>query len=78
MDISKYQLQNTRYQLSCSKIGSGFCLPDPNAEILHWSGFSLELGEAGWSLSRIHDSKFHIYVLIYCIGAFLSNLLHSV
>ena len=34
-------------------------------------------------LSRIyshhyHLSKFHIYVLIYCIGVFLSDLLHSV
>ena len=34
-------------------------------------------------LSRIqgycyHLSKFHIYVLVYCIGAFLSGLLHSV
>ena len=35
------------------------------------------------SLSRIqgyhyHLSKFHIYVLVYCIGVFLSGLLHSV
>ena len=34
-------------------------------------------------LSRIqgyhyHLSKFHIYALIYCIGVFLSGLLHSV
>ena len=34
-------------------------------------------------LSRIqgycyHLSKFHIYVLVYCIGVFLSDLLHSV
>ena len=27
---------------------------------------------------RYHLSKFHIYVLIYCIGVFLSGLLHSV
>ena len=25
-----------------------------------------------------HPSKFHIYVLVYCIGVFLSGLLHSV
>ena len=25
-----------------------------------------------------HLSKFHMYVLIYCIGVFLSDLLHSV
>ena len=34
-------------------------------------------------LSRIQDycyhfSKFHIYALVYCIGVFLSSLLHSV
>ena len=34
-------------------------------------------------LSHIHGypyhlSKFHIYVLVYCIGVFLSGLLHSV
>ena len=38
---------------------------------------------ASLSLSRIqgyryHLSKFHIYALIYCIGVFLSGLLHSV
>ena len=25
-----------------------------------------------------HLSKFHIYALIYCIGVFLADLLHSV
>ena len=27
---------------------------------------------------RYHLSKFHIYLLVYCIGVFLSGLLHSV
>ena len=27
---------------------------------------------------RYHLSKFHIYALVYCIGVFLSGLLHSV
>ena len=27
---------------------------------------------------RYHLCKFHIYVLVYCIGVFLSGLLHSV
>ena len=27
---------------------------------------------------RCHFSKFHIYALVYCIGVFLSGLLHSV
>ena len=26
---------------------------------------------------RYHLSKFHIYALVYCIGVFLSGLLHS-
>ena len=27
---------------------------------------------------RYHLSKFHIYVLVYCIGVFISGLLHSI
>ena len=27
---------------------------------------------------RYHLSKFHIYALVYCIGVFLSGLLHSI
>ena len=27
---------------------------------------------------RYHPSKFHIYALVYCIGVFISGLLHSV
>ena len=27
---------------------------------------------------RYHVSKFHIYALVYCIGVFLSGLLHSI
>ena len=30
------------------------------------------------SVLRYHLSKFHIYALVYCIGVFLSGLLHSV
>ena len=30
------------------------------------------------SQTRLSDIKFHIYVLVYCIGVFLSGLLHSV
>ena len=28
--------------------------------------------------NRYHLSKFHMYALVYCIGVFLSGLLHSV
>ena len=27
---------------------------------------------------RYHLSKFHVYVLVYCVGVFLSDLFHSV
>ena len=44
---------------------------------------SLLYTSVSFLLSRIqghhcHLSKFHIYVSVYCIGAFLSGLLHSV
>ena len=44
---------------------------------------SLLYTSVSFLLSRIqghhcHLSKFHIYVLVYCIGVFLSGLLHSV
>ena len=53
--------------------------PSPStteSKILFYTSVSL-------SLSRIHGyhyhlSKFHIYVLVYCIDVFLSGLLHSV
>ena len=52
-------------------------LPSPTGSLrLFYTSVSL-------LLSRIqgycyHLSKFHIYVLVYCIGVFLSGLLHSV
>ena len=43
---------------------------------------SSAVSNTGLSLSsfsyRYHLSKFHIYALVYCIGVFLSGLLHSV
>ena len=58
---------------------SQIILPSPSAtesKRLFYTSVSL-------LLSRIqgyhyHLSKFHIYVLVYCIGVFLSDLLHSV
>ena len=52
-------------------------LPSPteSKRLFYWTVFLL--------LSRIqgyhyHLSKFHIYALVYCIGVFLPDLLHSV
>ena len=53
-----------------------------------WS-FVLDIFRTVWDFTTIlwnsikilnlyHLSKFHIYALVYCIGVFLSGLLHSV
>ena len=56
-------------------------LQSPSAVILeskrlYYTSVSLLLSHI-WGY-RYHLSKFHIYVLVYCIGVFLSGLLHSV
>ena len=60
-----------------------YCTPENNA--LHQLYLNLKNSHTSVSLllSRIqgccyHLSKFHIYALVYCIGVFLSGLLHSV
>ena len=60
----------------------------PSSQIIPPSPSPTESKSPFWTsvsllLSRIqgyhyHLSKFHIYVLVYCIGVFLSGLLHSV
>ena len=64
------------YMFQCHSPKSSHPLPLPESIRLFYTSVSL-------LLSRIqgycyHLSKFHIYVLIYCIGVFLSGLLHSV
>ena len=51
--------------------------PSPSeSKILFYTSVSLLLSHIqGYCY---HLSKFHIYVLVYCIGIFLSGLLHSV
>ena len=51
--------------------------PSPaESKILFYTSVSLLLSHIqGY---HFHLSKFHIYVLVYCIGVFLSGLLHSV
>ena len=52
-------------------------LPSPTeSKILFYTSMSLLLSYIqGY---RYHLSKFYIYALVYCIGVFLSGLLHSV
>ena len=51
-------------------------LPLPESKRLFYTSVSLLLSHIqGY---HYHPSKFHIYVLVYCIGVFLSGLLHSV
>ena len=64
------------YMFQCHSPKSSHPLPLPQFKRLFHISVSL-------LLSRIqghhcHLSKFHIYVLVYCTGVFLSGLLHSV
>ena len=51
-------------------------LPSTESKILFYTSVSLLLSRIQGC--RYHLSKFHIYELVYCIGVFLSGLLHSV
>ena len=51
-------------------------LPLPESKRLFYTSVSLLLSHIQGC--HYHLSKFHIYVLVYCIGVFLSGLLHSV
>ena len=52
-------------------------LPSPTeSKTLFYTSVSLLLSRI--QAYRYHFSKFHIYALVYCIGVFLSGLLHSV
>ena len=57
--------------MDCSLPGS-FIHGIFQARVLEWVAIAFAEGH------HYHLLKFHIYVLIYCIGVFLSDLLHSV
>ena len=62
------------YMFQCHSSKSSHPLPLPQS--LFYTSVSLLLScIQGY---HYHLSKFHIYVLVYCIGVFLSGLLHSV
>ena len=63
------------YVLQCYCLKSPHPLPLPQSPKVRSKHVSLLLSHIqGY---HYHLSKFHIYVLVYCIGVFLSGLLHS-
>ena len=64
------------YMFQCHSLKSSQLLPLPESKSPFYTSVSLLLScIEGY---HYHLSKFHIYVLVYCIGVFLSGLLHSV
>ena len=64
------------YMFQCHSPKSSYPLPLPQNPKDFYTSVSLLLScIQGY---RYHLSKFHIYALVYCIGVFLSGLLHSV
>ena len=64
------------YMFQCPSPKSSHPRPLPQSPRLFYTSVSLLLScIQGY---HYHLSKFHIYVLEYCIGVFLSGLLHSV
>ena len=64
------------YKFQCYLPISSHPRPLPESKRLFNTSVSLFLSHIqGY---HYHLSKFHIYVLVYCIGIFLSGLLHSV
>ena len=64
------------YMFQCHSPKSSHPLPLPESKRLFYTSVSLLLSHPqGYCY---HLSKFHIYALVYCIGVFLSGLLHSV
>ena len=64
------------YMFQCHSPKSSHPLPLPESKRLFYTSMSLLLSHIqGY---RYHLSKFHIYALVYCLGVFLSGLLHSV
>ena len=64
------------YMFQCHSPKSSHPLPLPQSPKDFYTSVSLLLSRIqGY---RYHLSKFYIYALVYCIGVFLSGLLHSV
>ena len=87
------QCTSSEHPVSCIKPGLAVCFTYDNIHIsmpfsqiipcLPTESKTLFYTSVSLLLSRLqgynyHLSKFHIYALVYCIGVFLSGLLHSV
>ena len=64
------------YMLECHSPKSSHPLPPSESKSPLYTAVSLSLSCIQGR--HCHLPKFHIYVLVYCIGVFLSGLLHSV
>ena len=64
------------YMLECHSPKSSHPLPPSESKSPLYTSVSLSLSCIQGH--HCHLPKFHIYVLVYCIGVFLSGLLHSV
>ena len=64
------------YMFQCHSLKSSPPPSPTESKRLFYTSVSLFLSHI-WGY-RYHLSKFHIYALVYCIGVFLSGLLHSV
>ena len=64
------------YMFQCHSPKSSHPLPLPESKRLFYTSVFLLLSCI--QSYCYHLSKFHIYALVYCIGVFLSGLLHSV
>ena len=64
------------YMFQCYSLKSSHLCLLPQVQNLFFTSVSLLLSHI--QSYHYHLSKFHIYVLIYCVGVFLSDLLHSV
>ena len=90
-ELDATQWLHFHFSLSCIGEGNGnplqcSCLENPRDSGAWWAAIYgvtqswTQLKQLSSSIQgyHYHLSKFHIYALVYCIGVFLSGLLHSV
>ena len=71
----RFTCDNLHVSVAFSQIIPPFPSPTESKRLFYTSVSLLLSRIQGY---RYHLSKFHIYALVYCIGVFLSGLLHSV
>ena len=80
-----FQCTSPKHPVSCIKPGLATCfiydiihVSMPFSQIIPPSPSPTESKRLFYTSVSLLLSKFHIYALVYCIGVFLSGLLHSV